>query len=238
MLAGKAHSAFVAINSEDTDDYRKMKDAILKIYDINGETYRQRFRATEILPGESPRELYVCLKELFGKWNKPEQRAVNQITELIIMEHFMRMVSMEMQVWIKEHGPEMAEEAVRLVEVYLTAGQCPRRANFSHWKQEPKSKGVVITKLLGSVGLIHTDSLTELNKTCNVTIVEEKGIQKKNTKVNCQARKTQESVMCYVPRPSIMPTANNTGDVTDNLVQVMVNGQASKALMDTGSTQT
>lgn len=44
--------------------------------------------------------------------------------------------------------------------------------------------------------------------------------------------------MCYMPRPSIMQTANNTGDITHNLVQVLVNGQASKALVDTSNTQT
>lgn len=61
-----------------------MKAAILKEYDINPETYRQRFRSLDVESEESPKEQYV--------------------RELIGMEQFLRMLSPELQVWVKEHG--------------------------------------------------------------------------------------------------------------------------------------
>lgn len=234
LLTGKARSAFVAMDSDDTEDYKKVKEAILKKYDINEETYRQRFRATDILPGESPKELYVRLKELFSKWIKPEQSTVHEISEVIIMEQFMRMMSMEMQVWIKEHDPKTAEEAARLAEVYLTARQGPRGANVSRWSPEPKMKSY------GS-----GDNQAFRQSRPNTYRPPDRARQdlqcfncgrKGHTKPYCRAKKTQESALCHVPRPNVLQTANT--DVTGNMVQVLVNGQVSKALVDTGSTQT
>lgn len=50
-----------------TLDYDRVKGAILSKYDIKPETYRQRFRSLEVSPDESPKELYVRIKELYGK---------------------------------------------------------------------------------------------------------------------------------------------------------------------------
>ncbi|KAL7868346.1 hypothetical protein SRHO_G00097300 [Serrasalmus rhombeus] len=132
---GKARSAYVAMDISYSNDYKKVKEVILKKYEISAETYRQRFRATDIWPDETPRELYVRLKELFAKWTKPEEHTVQQMSEILILEQFMRMVSPDMAVWIKEHDPGTAEEAARLAEVYISA-----RKSFSQWTPRPQSK--------------------------------------------------------------------------------------------------
>uniref|UniRef100_A0AAR2LWF9 SCAN box domain-containing protein n=1 Tax=Pygocentrus nattereri TaxID=42514 RepID=A0AAR2LWF9_PYGNA len=91
LLTGKARSAYVAMDISYTNDYKKVKEVILKKYEISAETYRQRFRATDIWPDETPRELYVRLKELFAKWTKPEEHTVQQMSEILILEQFMRL---------------------------------------------------------------------------------------------------------------------------------------------------
>ena len=45
QLMGKAQKAYAAMATEDAGDYDPVKTTILKWYDINEETYRQRFRA-------------------------------------------------------------------------------------------------------------------------------------------------------------------------------------------------
>lgn len=72
LLTGKARAAYVHMDMEDALDYKKVKAAILQKYDINAETYRQRFRSLDVETGESPKELYVRLKELYGKWTSPK----------------------------------------------------------------------------------------------------------------------------------------------------------------------
>ena len=44
QLMGKAQKAYAAMATEDAGDYDKAKPAILKQYNINEETYQQRFR--------------------------------------------------------------------------------------------------------------------------------------------------------------------------------------------------
>ncbi len=57
---------------DDSLEYEEFKSAILRKYDINRETYRQRFRTLDVEPLESPKELYVRLKELYEKWMQPK----------------------------------------------------------------------------------------------------------------------------------------------------------------------
>ena len=62
LLAGKARSAYVAMDINDTLDYEKVKGAVLQKFEICAETYRVRFRSS--FPGEeeTPKELQVRLK--------------------------------------------------------------------------------------------------------------------------------------------------------------------------------
>ncbi|KAI4897404.1 hypothetical protein NFI96_005671 [Prochilodus magdalenae] len=119
-----------------TNDYRKVKEAILKKYEISAETYRQRSWAIDIWPDEN-----VRLKELFAKLVKPEEHTVQQISEILILEQFMRMVGPDMAVWMKEHDPETAEEAARLAEVYISARKSTRGNRFGQWTSGPQIRG-------------------------------------------------------------------------------------------------
>lgn len=121
LLTGKARGAYVHMDVDDAHEYDKVKTAILKKYDINPETYRQRFRSLYVQPEESPKELYVRLKELYVKWIQPQGKTLHEISEILIMEQFLRMLSPELQVWVKEHGPKSAAEAALLADVFVAA---------------------------------------------------------------------------------------------------------------------
>lgn len=81
LLTGKARSAYVHMDV-DSLEYEKVKASILQKYDINPESYRHRFHSLDIDPGESPKELYVRLKELYVKWIQPKGKTVQDIGEL------------------------------------------------------------------------------------------------------------------------------------------------------------
>ncbi|KAG1933522.1 gag-pol fusion protein [Pimephales promelas] len=121
LLTGKARSAYVHMDIEETLDYDQVKSAILSKYAINPETYRQRFRSLEIEPDETPKELYVRLKELYEKWVQPKGKTVEAVAEVIILEQYLRMLSPELQVWVREHNPSSAVEAASLADVFVAA---------------------------------------------------------------------------------------------------------------------
>ncbi|KAL7825587.1 hypothetical protein SRHO_G00340830 [Serrasalmus rhombeus] len=235
LLTGKARSAYVAMDISYTNDYKKVKEVILKKYEISAETYRQRFRATDIWPDETPRELYVRLKELFAKWTKPEEHTVQQMSEILILEQFMRMVSPDMAVWIKEHDPGTAEEAARLAEVYISARKSTTGNSFSQWTPRPQSKSFGDGGVQGHAQSKSNAFSRQLGKSSKQEVKCYYCGEKGHTKPYCQARKAKNSAICYVPRPSLPHSAQVT---PKNVVQVLVNGQAAQALVDTGSTQT
>ena len=62
QLTGHAQQAYAALPMDQTGNYEEMKAAILRRYDINEETYRQRFRSGTKKAGESYRELATRLR--------------------------------------------------------------------------------------------------------------------------------------------------------------------------------
>lgn len=88
LLTGKARSAYVAMDVVDAREYAHVKEAILAKYSINQKNYRQRFHATEVLGDETPKELYVRLKDMYQKWVSPAGKTKQQIGEMVILEQF------------------------------------------------------------------------------------------------------------------------------------------------------
>ena len=66
-LTAKAQQAYVAMNRGEAEQYGEVKKAILRRYDINEETYRQRFRGAKRKDSESYVELATHLDDLAMK---------------------------------------------------------------------------------------------------------------------------------------------------------------------------
>ncbi|XP_062421516.1 uncharacterized protein LOC134132872 [Pungitius pungitius] len=237
LLTGKARGAYVAMDGNDAEDYDKVKEAILIKYEINAEIYRQRFRSVEIRPDENPRELYVRLKDLFSKWVKPETCSIQQMSEIIILEQFMRMINSDMAVWIKERAPATAEEAAKLADTYLAARRETQHSfggRSQRWSSKSGGEGGH-AQGIGSVFGKQGDRTKKQEVRCYYC--GEIG----HTKPSCPSRNLKHSAVCHVRRPyephTVSPEARQTG-TTDILTPVLVNGQSAKALVDTGSTQT
>lgn len=64
LLTGIFRSAYVHREVDNSLDDDKVKEAILQKYNINPETNRHRFLSIEVQINETPKELYVRLKEL------------------------------------------------------------------------------------------------------------------------------------------------------------------------------
>ncbi|KAJ0058012.1 hypothetical protein NL108_007232 [Boleophthalmus pectinirostris] len=244
LLTGKARSAYVAMDMKDTEDYDKVKEAILSKYEITTETYRRRFRSLKIEPGETPRELYVRLKELFMRWIQPGKITIQQVCENLILEQFLRMVSPELEIWIKEHDPATAEEAARLAEVFTSARKGTRTSYFGREPHQPMP-----SKSFGGDGCGPAQGRSS-NSRPAPPIHQSRTVRKParppqevrcyncnelgHTQYFCPALKTKHSLLCSVPRPASVQTGQRIGRTTP----VLVNGHRAEALLDSGCFQT
>ncbi|XP_071321134.1 uncharacterized protein [Trachinotus anak] len=147
-LSGKARGAYVAMDMGDSMDYDNVKEAILAKYEINEEMYRQRFREPDIRPGETPRELYNRLKDLYRKWVKPSRKTVEEIEEILILEQYLRTLSPEVRVWVKEHNPKTGQKAAELVEAFIAARRGPKVFRYDKSHRQPTTRGYSPFELL------------------------------------------------------------------------------------------
>lgn len=72
------------------------------------------------------------------------RKRVKDISELLILVQFLRIVGPELEVWIRERDPKFAEEAAQLAELFLSARTGSRRTTFSrdgYFPRHSKSNG-------------------------------------------------------------------------------------------------
>ncbi len=92
------------------------EDAILVRYDINDETYRQRFRAASCKDGETYQELAVRTLDLLNKYYKDDPQ---KILEQIATEQLLGKMTREIQIYVRERKPESAMQAGGLADDYV-----------------------------------------------------------------------------------------------------------------------
>ena len=150
-LTGKAQQAYAALPPEDAKTYDAVKEAILRRYDINEETYRQRFRKLRPKEGESPQELITRLRDLATRWTR-ECGSRDELLDLIVREQFLAIIPEDTRVAVIERQPKDSDEAGRFAGNYLQARsmsisrrekkpsvpttKCPRCGKHGHWARE------------------------------------------------------------------------------------------------------
>ncbi|KAL7872222.1 hypothetical protein SRHO_G00072050 [Serrasalmus rhombeus] len=150
LLEGKARAAYVAMDGTDIGNYHKVKDAILRKYEINKDTYCQRFRMNEIHEAETPRELYTRLKGLYEKWMTPQEKSKEEIGDEIVLEQYLRMVRPELRRWIIERSPGSTLQAVEMSEAFVAARQS--EGNFRFDEVNKPRQHVELSKFVGGRG--------------------------------------------------------------------------------------
>ena len=145
QLTGKAQQAYAALPPDDARSYEALKAAILRRYNINGETYRQRFRKLKPTEGESPQELITRLQDLATRWTK-DCASTGELLDLVVREQFLSILPTDVRVAVMERQPQNCGEAGQFAESYLQARsasivakeakpttKCPRCGQHGHW---------------------------------------------------------------------------------------------------------
>jgi predicted aspartyl protease len=129
-LTGKAQLAYAGMPVAEEGDYTALKTAILKRYDINEESYRQRFRDAARKGSETYRELAVRVKDLLSKWLKEHTSSVEAVLEQVALEQFASKLPQDANFYMKEKKPRTVLEAGQLVDEYfLWRKQAPSENN-------------------------------------------------------------------------------------------------------------
>ncbi|XP_038159198.1 uncharacterized protein LOC119795330 [Cyprinodon tularosa] len=236
LLTGKALEAYAGMDEDQSDSYESIKAAVLSKFNVTEETYRYRFRSTNVPVGESVRETYSRIKGLYKRWMRPDSRSKEEIGETIILEQYLRVLHPDVRTWVKENNPKTGEEAADLAERYLAAHREPSKSRVTVGRPrfvEVKPPDAIKTDNLDMRGGKKSEqSRLKYNLTCYYC-------QQPGHKASlCPLRKPKSVELCVVP------SKEHNYELSDGLiphkhvVDVMINGKAVKALADTGSSQT
>ncbi|XP_063000762.1 zinc finger and SCAN domain-containing protein 20-like [Elgaria multicarinata webbii] len=130
-LRDTAHLAYRALGACNRKDYEKLKEAVLKAYNVTAETRRRRFRQFRYPEAGCPLEVCGQLQDLCYRWLKPERHTKEHILELLVLEQFLSILPGETQNWVTERNPETCQQAVALVDGFLQ-----KRREAKLWEEQ------------------------------------------------------------------------------------------------------
>lgn len=123
LLTGKAFEAYSRLSDGESGRYDKIKEAILKRYELTSEAYREKFRQARQQSDESFKDYQVRTEKYLSHWCKREyiHGQYNSMYDLVLREQLLKFCDKDLQVWVHEHRPKNVKEVIDLVEAYQTA---------------------------------------------------------------------------------------------------------------------
>ena len=126
LLTGKGMAAYAALTPEDAIVYEKVKEVILRKYEISEETYCQQFRQDRKKGEESYQEYADRLGDHFIRWTASQSIPLE---ELIMLEQFLAGVPEDHRIWFRERKPTSLRQAATLADDHVLAQRgCQRNS--------------------------------------------------------------------------------------------------------------
>ncbi|KAJ8019561.1 hypothetical protein HOLleu_41205 [Holothuria leucospilota] len=140
VFTGKAKDVYSSLSYAESSDYDKVKEHVLKSYQLVPEAYRQKFRNTR---QKGPDQTYVefsrVKSELLDKWISSRKVGSDfaKLRELILLEEFCNCVPREIRTHLSDRGVEKLEKAAIMSDDYELA----HKSSFGQSRDQKSHKG-------------------------------------------------------------------------------------------------
>ena len=119
VLTGKAQEAYAALSVTDSVSYKSVKEAVLKVYEMVPEAYRQRFREGRKEDKQSYLEFARELVITFNRWRTASSVGnFEELCDLVLLEQFKSSVPCPIATYITEQQSKTVGEAAALADQY------------------------------------------------------------------------------------------------------------------------
>ena len=120
VVIGKAREIYTQLSLEQSSDYDKVKELILKAYELVPEAYRQKFRDCRKEPNQTHVEFARTKEQLFGRWcsSKKVGSDHEKLRQLMLVEEFKWCINSDVRAFLNEKEVENLDVAARLADDY------------------------------------------------------------------------------------------------------------------------
>ncbi|KAL2083735.1 hypothetical protein ACEWY4_021508 [Coilia grayii] len=182
----------------------------------------------------------------YDKWIRPLNKTVEEVSEILILEQYLRTLAPDIQVWVKERNPPDGQRAAELVENFMSARRGQK--NF-RLELQPRPAARGRSEGFGHGGGSRTAEPHKMPvrtfppaKPRSDTERKPEGPivcfyckQEGHIKPDCPHRKPKYSTHSCIPRPG-EGSIGFLGRL--QTMPIAINGESVTALLDSGSTRT
>ncbi|KAH3717167.1 hypothetical protein DPMN_059947 [Dreissena polymorpha] len=129
LLQGRALDVYSRLTVAEANDYQKLKDALLKRFNLNEDGFREKFRSSKCESGETASQFVIRLGDYLTNWmcQAGSDETYEGLRDLILREQYLNGCSKGLQVFLKERKfasvTEMADCADRYIEAHEGNGK-------------------------------------------------------------------------------------------------------------------
>ena len=120
VVISKAREIYTQLSLEQSSDYDKVKELILKAYELVPEAYRQKFRNCRKENDQTHVEFARTKEQLFDRWCSSKKIGSDypKLRQLMLVEEFKRCINSDVKSFLDEKEVETLEKAARLADDY------------------------------------------------------------------------------------------------------------------------
>ena len=123
LIQDKAVDVYSRLSPTDSLNYDKLKDALLKRFQLTEEGFRSKFRSSRPEVGETRPQFVVRLDDYLNRWMNMANvsKDFDGLKDLVLREQFMQSSNKNLQVFLKERKVKSVVEMAEIAEQYNEA---------------------------------------------------------------------------------------------------------------------
>jgi hypothetical protein len=123
LLTGKGLQVFTGMPANDVNDYEKLKQALLRRYQLTEEGFRKRFREGTADSGETVYQFISRIRRYLQRWVELSgvEKSFDGLQNLLIKEQYLQTCGKDLEIFLRERAPKTVEELTTLAEQYNAA---------------------------------------------------------------------------------------------------------------------
>ncbi len=146
VLTGKAQKAYSSLSVHDSQKYLKVKDAVLKAYELVPEAYRQKFRNLRKPAEQTYCEFARDLKIQLDRWCAASgANSREDFHELFLLEQFKSTLPEHVSIFLADRNVTSTENAAILTDEYVLTHKCEVKKGRFKFSDVP-TEGVTVPR--------------------------------------------------------------------------------------------